>query len=157
MRDRDGFTEVCFPLAEAEVAFHRESEIAEEEDSGVRWGRSTQLRVHAHCSVKPWTTWSMAREGFLRLGPSPALGSCASQSPARGLPSSACAFPVMSICGRMFDHIVYRASICLLWLSRGPRCASVSSGLLTGRGQPRAGLCAPSLAQAHTPGPGHAG
>lgn len=30
--ERDGFIEVCFPVAAAEVAFHREPAVLEEED-----------------------------------------------------------------------------------------------------------------------------
>lgn len=69
MRDKDGFIEVHFTIAEVGVAFHRES-IISEEDSRVGWGRKTQLSAN---SAKPWTTHKSER--VPSPGPSPAPGS----------------------------------------------------------------------------------
>lgn len=95
MRDKDGF------IAEAGVAFHRES-IISEEDSGVSWGRKTQLRVN---SVKPWTTH---RSGAISCPRKPLpYGTL----PGNKYSVNACIFPVMFASDQML-HIGLNSASC---------------------------------------------
>lgn len=63
MRDRDGFIEVCFPVAAAEVALHRESVVLEEEDlESVGEGKLSSEFTLSNPGLLT------ERRGFLRLG-----------------------------------------------------------------------------------------